>query len=250
MKNIAIAILLLILLLVTPVSAGIQGARGFEKTVLDATFALYGSRIDKTTLKLYQPFLCTAFVFQKDATGYLLLSAGHCVDDTPIDATFGVAEQMGGTIQLVTVVSARLKASDDYAIFHLDTSKIYPVLTLGDESTEYVGSAELNPNFAYGIVKQLAHGVISSQIIDKPAPHSDCSLCVGYFALQSFAGGGASGSPVISVTTHKVIGVLVLTLEGSGFGVEPISLVKEAETRPDMQTELHKLHLDNEDESN
>ena len=210
---------------------------------MDATFALYGQRDDPTTKKHYQPFLCTAFIFQKDATGYLLLSAGHCIEGSPVDSTFAVAEQMGGELHSVTPVSARKESVDDYVVFHWTTDRVYPVLQLGDEITESIGSAEINPNFSFGVVKQLAHGVISSDLIDKPDIISDCDVCVGRFILEEMAGGGASGSPVISATTHKVIGVLVIQLETAGFGIEPISTVKAAMQRPNQFKDLHKIRI-------
>jgi Trypsin-like peptidase domain len=240
MKQLVLAILLFVLL-VLPATAQVQQARGFDKQVMDATFVLYGQRDDPISHKHYQPFLCTAFIFQQDATGYLLMSAGHCVDGSPVDGTFAVAEQMGGPVTAVTAVSARLTAVDDYAVFHLTTTKKYPVLELGDDAQSYVGEETINPNFAFGLVKQVAHGVISSQVITVP---DECSLCANQFAIHEQAGPGASGSPVISATTHKVIGLLRTTLDSAGFGVEPISVVKAAMLAPNQYDELHKPHED------
>lgn len=242
MRYIALMILILALLLGSSTPAGVQEAKGFNKTALDSTFVLYGRMIDPQTKKVIaEPFVCSAFAYERDATGYLLLSAGHCIDGTPVSATFTVSENLATEKFPVTIVSARYAgdagdSAEDYTVFHLTTSKEYPVLALGDESDESVGNETLNPNFAFGITKHLTHGVIVSQEIDHPV---DCP-CRGTFLVHEFAGAGASGSPVISMATHKVIGILVGSVITDGFTVEPISLVKHAMTEPDQQVAMHQ----------
>lgn len=240
MKRLALAVLL-ILLSVIPVRGQVQGARGFEKTAMDATFALYGRLDDPKTGERIQHFLCTAFAIQKDATGYVIMSAGHCVVDSPAEVTFGVAEDMDAEVQPVTVMSARLEKGEDYFLVHLATSKQYPVLELGDESSESLGDVEINPNFSYGLGKQLGHPQIAQSQITHPM---DCPKCVGQILLHAFGGPGGSGSPVISSSTHKVIGILVSILESDGMGTEPISTVKKAMTEPDQFKQLHQVRAD------
>jgi hypothetical protein len=222
--------------------AQIQPAQGFDKTAMDATFALYARGISEKTGKMQQIFVCSAFVFKRDATGYFLLSMGHCVYDMPSEVTFVVSEQIGGPFLSVVPVSARLNGSEEYSEFHLTTTKIYPVLEVGDDSSEYIGSIVLTPNFAFGIGKQLARGVVASQRLSRT---DECHDCDGEFLVHETAGEGASGSPVISATTHKVVGVLEGEWQGQngefgGFFVEPIATIQHSLTLPNQYNELHR----------
>jgi hypothetical protein len=209
---------------------------------MDATFALYGQAINPVTHQSVSPFLCTAFAFKADSTGYLLLSAGHCVDDEPSESTFAVSEQIGGPLQRVSVVSARFEPSvgayEDYAVFHLATSKKYPVLDLGDD-IEGIDSKTINPNFAFGITKQYAHGIVASDVMVNSI---QCSTCDHQIFIHEFSGIGASGSAVIAEDTHKVIGLLVSQIDGGGFTVESIANVKQSMLKPDEFEQLHQMH--------
>jgi hypothetical protein len=242
MRVFAIALLILAVLIPTSVRAQIQPAHGFDQTAMDATFAVYGEYPDAKTHKAVERFICSGFIFQADATGYLIMSAGHCVDKDPIDSTYSVAEQIGAPTMHVECVFARLvPASKDYgdvAVFHLATTKKYPVLELGDESSEHIGSATINPNFALGLGKQLAHGEIASAMMTRL---EECPLCEGQFMLHEFAGSGASGSAIISAETHKVVGILVGQIQPVGYAIEPISTANLARQENSLFFEMHRV---------
>ena len=211
--------LLLALALLFPISVGsIQSPTGFAGKLWASTFALYGTRGPVTH------FICTTEPIEKIAGGYRLLSAGHCVQSTPADLQFSVAEEIGGARTPVKMVKAYLGEDVDFALFELKTDKVYPVFELGTEKDLKVGDAIINPNFSQGLGKQLSMGVVASMPITKSEDCEDAG-CVGKFIIHESAGPGASGSAVLSVKTHKVVGVLVWEFEGKvGFGVEPISV--------------------------
>lgn len=214
-----ILVVLFAVLLIIPLGVGsIQPPEGFAGELWGSTFALYGSKKDVTH------FYCTAEPIAKVEGGYRLLSAGHCVQDAPLDLQFSVAEETGGARTPVTMDKAYLSNTIDFALFTLKTTKNYTVFALGDEKDLRVGDITINPNFAIGIGKQLSIGIVSSL----PMMESeDCPAneCVGKFMVQEYAGPGASGSAVLSAKTHKVVGVLVYEFyDGSvGFAIEPIS---------------------------
>jgi len=211
--------LLLALALLFPVSVGsIQSPKGFVGKLWNSTFALYGTKGSVTH------FICTAEPIEKTADGYRLLSAGHCVQSTPADLEFSVAEEIGGVRTPVKMVKAYLGEDVDFALFELKTSKVYSVFDLGTEKGLRVGDKTINPNFSQGLGKQLSPGVVASKPITKSEDCDDAG-CVGKFIVQEYAGPGASGSAVLSVKTHKVVGLLVWEFEGqTGFGIEPISV--------------------------
>lgn len=227
----------------TPVQ-GQQSARGFEQTVMDATLAVYTQHFDRQRV-LQSAFVCSAFVVGEDSDGkgITILSAGHCVDDQPSDWTFAVADTLGAPQQAVTVFSARYRretSDDDYTIFHLVTTKKYPVLVLGDESESAIGDETLNPNFTFGLVKQLSRGHIASRAIDAPMAFPNV---IGGFVVDEFAGIGASGSPMISLTNHKVIGIVVAEVDHDGMIVEPTSAVRKSIADRNEFKQIHQLHM-------
>ena len=223
---------------------GQQPARGFDQTAMDATLAVYVQHFDSKHV-LQSQFVCSAFVVGEDldGKGVTILSAGHCVDDQPPDWTFAVADTLGATQQAVTVISARYveeTSDDDHALFHLVTNKKYPVLALEDESESAIGDETLNPNFTFGMVKQLARGRIASQNINAPVAFPNT---VGGFLVDEIANVGSSGSPVISLTSHKVIGMVIAEVDHSGMIVEPTSALRKSIMRRNDYKHLHQLHL-------
>jgi S1-C subfamily serine protease len=116
-----------------------------------------------------------------------------------------------------------MKTDIDMAIFDLVTTKKYDVMVLGNDSDLQIGDKTINPNFAAGLSKQLSHGVISSDLLSM-SEHCN-EDCAGYFLVQSYGAGGASGSAIISEKTHEVIGLAIWQAPGDniGLGIEPIS---------------------------
>jgi len=216
MKRI-LALVLIVILAGCSVAAGpIRPPQGFEGRLWGSTLALYGTK-DKST-----HFLCTAEPIEKTKDGYILLSAGHCVQEVPADVQFSVADEIGGKLTPVTVVKAYDGDGLDFSIFRLTTTENYTPFDLGTEDGLRVGDRVLNPNFALGLGKQFSHGVISSQGL---SVNPMCDFCAGLFIVQGGGGPGSSGSAVISEKTHKVIGILIAgaPMGNTGFEVEPIS---------------------------
>lgn len=200
MKKFILTVLLSVLLIPTT-SADIKPpADKFENTLWHATFALYGEYEGK------RAFLCTTTAFEKTDTGYDLLGAGHCVIDErlPKDLKFYVAEEMFDVtgdvapkeLQQVSVIKAWRDDDKgiDFAVFHLITTKAYPVIALGDESELSVGSGVVVVNFAGAVGKQLSRGTISSQMLPNKGGDAQCDICLLNFMVQYYGGSGASGS--------------------------------------------------------
>lgn len=200
-------------------AGSMQPPAGWAGQLWGSTFALYGTKGTTTH------FLCTAEPIEKIVGGYRLLTAGHCVQETPAGLQFSVADEIGGARTPITLVKVRLDETADFAVFDLQTPKTYTVFPLGNESELQIGDSTINPNFALGIGKQLSPGVVSAMPL---VPSEGCTIadgCVGDFMVQEFAGPGASGSAVLSVKTHQVVGLIVWEFgQGNvGLGVEPIS---------------------------
>lgn len=197
--------------------AGVIGApRGYAGKLFAGTFALYGTFGNKTVV-------CTATPYAHDKSVYQLITAGHCVQQVPSTAKFYVAEEIGGVRTPVTLVKARYEGNMDFAQFTLETTKKYPIVSLGDEHSSHVGDKILNPNFALGLTKQLSHGLISSEMVQKNFECGDA--CEGDFLVQMYGGSGSSGSVIVSEKSRKVIGICIAeaTRGNVGLFIEPIS---------------------------
>lgn len=217
MKRFLVGLLVLLIAALTVGADSIQPPHGFSGRVYKSTIALYGTKKGKTH------FLCTAEPIKKIKNGYELLTAGHCVQETPVDLTFAVADEIGGQLTTVTVLKAYEGGGIDFALFEFPTTKKYFIFEIGDDNDLHVGDRIINPNFAYGISKQLSLGVISSQLVP-PGEVCGTEECVGDFLAQLYGAPGSSGSAVISARTHKIIGLMVYGFQYPiGFGIEPIS---------------------------
>jgi hypothetical protein len=189
------------------IPVGANTHKNHEKA-LGATFVLYGHS-DKRNVE-HIP-LCTAFAYKKVDDGYLLLTEGHCFDGgAPEDATYLVANGQivdePKNLEAVEVLNHVDDSRMDVAELHLKTAKQYPVLELDFQPTQiddkvfYVGYPQMATQVLY-------IGRVGSNVIEtKP---EDCDgMCSGRILVQTGGGPGASGSPVISEKTGKVIGIL------------------------------------------
>ena len=221
MKRYLIAVVLFLLAGLTLRADTIRPPTGFVGKVWHSTFALYDMDDNPSS------FTCTAEAIAKTPEGYTLLSAGHCAEDVK---TFAVSEEIGGPLMPVTVKKAYRghgKDTADFTLFELKTTRKYPVMQIGTDDDLRVGTRVINVHFAEGAGEQLSYGYISSQpLLSSRICTPEDDGCLGNFFVQEFTGRGASGSAVVSLKTHKIIGLMVtLFREGNmGAGIEPISL--------------------------
>ena len=226
MKILSTLLLALALVFSVPdLGATIKPPKGLYKKAYDATLLLYGS--SKSDDVTNHP-MCSATVFRKVQGGYLLLSAGHCTvqgdpEGFPPDLTYGVSSDIGTPIYPVTVIKAVLdeKTNVDYSILLFRTTLKFPVMQLGDEGSEWIGSKTYNFNFSKGVVKMLSEGVVAAP----PIPEGSVK---NLWLVDQFAAGGSSGSSVISKKTNKIIGIISYGWSDRTMpeGVVPISVVK------------------------
>lgn len=193
-----LAKILLALLLSIPFVAqanSIQPPKGFAGDAYKATLLLRGHHGQRETD-------CTGVIYETIPGGYHVLSDGHCVEDGD-GWTYTVADDVIGPESPVTVIKSEFDKQFDFAVFEFKTDKNYPVIPLGNTASVSMGDSVINPNFAAVAAKQLSFGTVSSGPMDKnwePTP--------GGFLVQIFGAGGSSGSPIISASTHKIIGLV------------------------------------------
>lgn len=206
----------------------IKPPRGFEGKLAKATFSLYGHLPGSPR----EHFLCTATAYEKIKGGYRLISAGHCVQDSPAGALFEVSEIVGGPLVPVHLVKSRDEGVIDFSVFELISVKKYPVISLGTTSGLRVGDKVVDVHFSEGAAKQVSDGKVASQLMDSP---EKCGSCPGRYLVQIFAGPGASGSAIVLKKNHKIIAILRGGFESNiGAIVTPISNFQEFLSKPDQ----------------
>lgn len=199
----------------------------------DASLALYGEKGDVAH------FLCTTTVIAKRPGAYLLLTAGHCVTgkDLPQDLKFYVSEQIvdqpvigNANLQPVSVLKAENSDKYDFALLELDSQKEYSVIPLADpDKAPQVEDKVYVVNFSLGVAKQVALGVVASDVIPNQGSEGDCAPCKGRYLVHLFGAPGASGSAVIDEKTHEIVGVVEIEFpnETMGLGVETMKAFQE-----------------------
>lgn len=200
-----------------------------HQKAMDATFVLYGDSAERGG---GHHALCTAFIYKKVSDGYLLLTAGHCSSPhAPADAVYSVAQGQivdKPVVQPVEFLNHVDDGNMDVAELHLKTDKEYPVLELEDKPVKvddkifYVGYPKMASQIVF--TGRVASNTLESVGPDKNDP---CDLCIGRFLVQTGGGPGASGSPVISERTGRVIGILEGHLFENGVIVVPTPAIEK-----------------------
>ncbi len=240
MKRILAALLLTLFLAVGTFAKTISEPKGFTKKLYDASYALYATSADRgfTTPR----FICTVTNIEKFQEGYLFLGAGHCTSVNPElsdDMQFFVATDLDHIPQPVELLTARMKENFkptevagnqlDYALFYLKTKAKLPTIDLGDEGSLRIGDKTINVNYSLGLTKYVAPGIVSSKVALK-------GESAGFFGVQMFMSHGASGSSVVDVKTHKIVGLVIAGEDGATVPawIEPISTIRAALATTDL----------------
>lgn len=194
----------------------------------------FAERVKASTAILYSQeedggmrMRCTATAFEKTETGYLFISAAHCIgeDDTAHEAvasydttrfflTFdesAVKRFYAATVRMV----GYQHRGDDLAVFEVTTTDRWPVTPVGSEKDESEGNPFINVASPLGLGLQVFHGSISKLELDRPIIQGDINW-IGTLVLQiTGVNGGSSGSAVVSEGQEKIVGILVGTIGGS-----------------------------------
>ena len=110
---------------------------------------------------------------------------------------------------------------DDFALFHVDTDKKFPVVPIGKDPQ--VLDQVVNVASPLGLGKQVMLGSISSNVLNRPVIEEDINW-EGVLLLQMFGvDGGSSGSSLICVDQKAVCGFVVGSVNKSSMTAMPVS---------------------------
>lgn len=200
------------------------------------------TKIAKSVALLYRQdesgslkMLCTTTAFEKTKTGYLFVSAAHCIGDDnkskersadtgdksfyitmddPTNKTFYSAKSIGVGYQ---------HRGDDFSIFSVDTADKLEFIPIGDEKNEKIGGAVTNVSSPYGLGRQLFHGSISSLRLDRPVILDDMNWRDSILLQIGGPGPGSSGSAVVSREQEKIVAFLVGVIGSQNIVAIPVS---------------------------
>lgn len=204
----------------------------FLQRAFEATLLLYEQTADGG-----MSMRCTATIFEKTSSGYLLQTAAHCVADDDTDhervkirntSFFVTADEAGEKRFLpVKVIAAGYQhQGDDFAVLELETTQQFPVVPLGDEALEPPGAAVVNVASPAGLGKQIFRGYISLSKLDRPLVEGSINW-QSAMLLQIAGGPGSSGSAILSESQQAIVAFLVgRVFDNPGFVAVPVSRFK------------------------
>lgn len=226
LRSFALAVLLMFL-----ASSFVLAQTPLSERLYDAVGLLYSENAEGT-----MNMRCTVTAFEKTPTGYLFVTAAHCVGDDDHDhEKVASAPDLDFFITLdsphnKTFYNATLQAvgyqsrGDDFAIFAVDTRDTIAVIPLGDEKLEHVDAPVVNVASPLGLGKQTFHGTITMLNLDRPVVALESNInWRNTLVLSIPVGGGSSGSAIVSVTQERIVGFLVGTVGGNFVVAIPVS---------------------------
>lgn len=215
----------------------------FAQQVYNSVVLLYGQTPDGG-----MQMRCTATAYKvvkkegKDMTRFV--SAAHCVSgDTDEEQKqqkyFVTSDALGSKtfIPASLVEAGDKKKGDDFSIFEVEGSK-FPVVALGDNSKVTVAEPVIDVSAPLGLGRLYFEGYVSSVKVDRPPVNAGDVQWNDVMIVSIGGGPGSSGSCVVSLEQHAVIGFLVGSFGNGniGFIVVPVNKFKAFEDAVDKGT--------------
>lgn len=211
-----------------------QPAEDFQQTLSKATLSVYqgqqvcGYQSYDTIFgpmqfwgcKFERRFTCTATVIADAGNGYYVgLSAGHCINWAEEKNYFvGTTVEGEPVLHNIKIVKSENDDRYDYVLFEFHSVRPLPVIEVDTEGgVPALGTKVINVNFAFGVGKHYSRGEVTSE------PLSDEVFGSKQRFTASVEGApGASGSAIVSLETHKIIGLCEFGFNRGNLGMGAI----------------------------
>ena len=201
-------------------------------TYFPAVTLLY-AQDDSGTMKMR----CTATAFEKVDGGYLFVSAAHCATDKDGQkheeienaAFFVTPDENSGEktfLRAATVACGHKDRSDDFCVFYVKTAQKFPVVSMGDDSTNMAGEEVVNVASPEGLGKQVFYGRITMAKLDRSVVIDDINWSHTVLLQLPGTNGGSSGSAIICLSQHAVCAFLVGIISDTTVVGIPVSRFK------------------------
>lgn len=205
-----------------------------NNTYYPATALLY-SQDEQGSMKMR----CTGTFIEKNATGYVFVTAAHCGCEDDAEEHTVTAEK---TFFFVTIDDAKEKrflsakpiacgyrtGGDDFFELQIDTTLEFPVIPLGHDPANM--DSVVNVADPMGIGKQVFIGNVSAAKLDRPMVEDDINWTHAILLQLFGTNGGSSGSSIICLDQKAVCGFVVGTYAKTSVIAMPVSrLIKMRE---------------------
>ncbi|KPJ86004.1 hypothetical protein AMJ57_00830 [Parcubacteria bacterium SG8_24] len=200
------------------VSAPTDAEARLSDRFMAATALLYAQEFNGT-MRMY----CTATAFERDKKVYRFATAAHCVaeDDTlhkevELEAktwylTFD--EDEAKRFYRAKIVAAGYQhRGDDFAVVEVTLDRWVPIIPLA-KSDPHTGEDVINIASPGGLGKQLFRGHVSKAKLSRPVVARSINW-KNATLLQMNAGGGSSGSAIVSTGQRGIVAFLVGSIGG------------------------------------
>lgn len=201
-----------------PIAAEIPPA---ETAPITAHVPGFRDRLEKATVQFYANiggstrFICTATAIQKTQTGYIFLTARHCVAIMSASDFYVVVDPKSDTPFIRATVLLAGGPDTDAAIVSINTPLDIPTIPVGDERLTGLGARVEYFGFPLNLGKLYFEGYVSANKIGPPAyPEPQWN---GDLGLTIQVGPGSSGSALVDPNQEAIVGVVTgLTVKAPG----------------------------------
>jgi trypsin-like peptidase len=222
----------------------------FVKNVFYPATALLYSQDESGTMKMR----CTATAIEKNAAGYIFVTAAHCgCNDnvethtvSPEKAFFFItadSETDKRFLNATPIACGYRHAGDDFFLLQVDTQMIFPTVELGEDPV--IMEAVVNVASPLGIGKQVFLGTVSSPSLNRPVVDDDINWTHASLLELFGTDGGSSGSAVVCLDQHKICGFVVGSVNKTSIIAMPISRLKKMLI--ELKAGAYKHYIDDPD---
>lgn len=144
------------------------------------------------------------------------LTARHCLERLGPDEKTSLRLEHGFNFKFIRSWTVSAEEKEDWVILNVtEEDPEIPMLHLGCGDEVYQGMDIATMGYPFGLSKAYAEGYIST--MEEPKTAGLRSASSNSWSVVTI-GPGASGSPVISLETGRVVGVVIEQIRGAGYG--------------------------------
>jgi S1-C subfamily serine protease len=249
MKTVACSLLILLAAIVAQAQTPAE-AEYVNSTLYPSTALLYAQE-EGGGMKMR----CTATAIEKNATGYIFVTAAHCACEdndeklitSPLKTFFFITGDEGVSKDFLraTVTGCGYQhRGDDFALFQVDTKANFPIIPLGTDPK--ILDRIVNVASPLGLGKQVFFGTVSSPTLDRPVIQDDINWTKAVLLQLFGVNGGSSGSSAVCLDQRAICAFVVGNIGETNIVAMPVSRL--IELRKALNAKSYKWYREESDD--
>ena len=249
MKTVACSLLILLAAIVAQAQTPAE-AEYVNSTLYPSTALLYAQE-EGGGMKMR----CTATAIEKNATGYIFVTAAHCACEdndeklitSPLKTFFFITGDEGVSKDFLraTVTGCGYQhRGDDFALFQVDTKAVFPIIPLGTDPK--ILDRIVNVASPLGLGKQVFFGTVSSPTLDRPVIQDDINWTKAVLLQLFGVNGGSSGSSAVCLDQRAICAFVVGNIGETNIVAMPVSRL--IELRKALNAKSYKWYREESDD--